>query len=107
MKQSNLVEGARSSDSKLLDRQYSNLGVLSISPVNFAKEEKRSRGMTGSLDTTLVKRQISLSSLEGITSDSFGHSDDWNLSHSGPFHQRLCSTNSRGRRPLEAQSAGF
>ena len=66
--------------------------------------------MIGTLGWMVVRRQISLSlsdDSEGGRIDCLGHCDDANRSHTGPFHQNSWSRSSDGKRPLDAQSAGF
>ena len=58
----------------------------------------------------VVNKQISLSSSDdsgGGRIDCLGHSDGGNWSQWGPFHHNSYSNNSDGKRPLDAQSAGF
>ena len=64
----------------------------------------------GDFGWTVVNRQMSLSSSDGSEGGRFnclGHSDGRSLSQGGTFHHNSCSSNSDGKRPLDAQSTGF
>ena len=43
----------------------------------------------------------------GGSNDCLGQSPGDNLSHVGPFHHSEYSRSSEGKRPLDAESAGF